>query len=325
MPRRPRVFVEGGAYHVYCRLTRREPVFADQEAARRFIEIVREVKLQDRFTVFAWCVMPTHYNIALRTGEVPLWRSMRLIQGRFAQWHNTGRGVIGPVWQGRYKAKLLDDQRYLDQVIVYVHLNPVRAGLGLGYQLSGHRELVRRSRSPLVDVDDALLSFGQERRPAVAAYRRRMDAAARGEWGDEEPMRLPWWQRLAREEPPQPSAGRPFIDELGRSTAPERPALGAEELIRRGAEALEVEVAALVSPSRHRWVVRARDVICAVGAERYGVTVRDLAAALRRTSDQISRGIGRARRRRVRDPELAEATDKVDRYLSSVDEKTGRE
>ena len=72
MPRRPRVFLEGGAYHVYCRVTRREPIFADHEASARFVDLVREVKQQDRFTVFAWCVMPTHYHLALRAGEVPL-------------------------------------------------------------------------------------------------------------------------------------------------------------------------------------------------------------------------------------------------------------
>jgi REP element-mobilizing transposase RayT len=316
VPRRQRVFLEGGSYHVYCRLTRREAVFADSEAGGRFVEILREVKRQDRFTVLAWCVMPTHYHLALRTGEVPLWRSMRLIQGRFAQWHNRAKGVIGPVWQGRYKAKLVDDPRYLDEVILYIHLNPTRAGLGLGYRLCGHRELVGRSRSPLLDVDDALLGFGEGREAALATYRQAIAAGRRDDGQDEEPVGLPWWRKRAGDEPLHPAADRPFVDEQGRSSAPERPELDAALLVRRAAVVLKVELAALVSPSRERSVVRARDLVCGVGAERYGVKVRDLAAALRRTADQVSRGIGRARRRRVSDGGFAQDVERLDRALS---------
>jgi len=315
MPRRPRVFLEGGTYHVYCRVTRREPVFADREAAERFLEIVREVKRQDRFTVFAWCVMPTHYHLALRTGEVPLWRSMRLIQGRFAQWHNRVRRVIGPVWQGRYKAKLVDDPGYLDEVTLYIHLNPVRAGLGLGYRHCGHRELVTRSRSPLVDVDDALLGFGEERQAALGAYRRAIEAAGQGNWPDDEPVRLPWWRKLAGDEPLQPSTGRPYVDVLGRSTALERPVLDVGQLVERAASILGMEPGALASASRERQVVRARDLVCTVAAERYGLKVGDLGVVLGRTADQISRGIGRARRRRVADAAFGNDLERLDQAV----------
>jgi putative transposase len=242
---------------------------------------------------------------------------MRMIQGRFAQRHNRARGAIGPVWQGRYKAKLVDDPRYLDEVILYIHLNPVRAGLGLGCRLCGHRELVGRSRSPLVDVDDALLGFGEERQAVVAAYRRAIEAAGQGRGVDDAPDRSPWWRRLAGDASLQPSTGRPYVDLLGRSTAPVRPVLDAGQLVRRAASILGVEPGALVSPSRARLVVRARDLVSAVGAERSGVKVRDLAVVLGRTADQVSRGIGRARRRRVADAAFADDLESLGRTVTA--------
>ena len=88
MPRRPRVFVDGAIYHVYCRFAHGARVFASPEEAERFLSIVREVKRTDGLSILAWCLMPTHYHLAVRTGRLPLWRSLRVIQGRFAVAHN---------------------------------------------------------------------------------------------------------------------------------------------------------------------------------------------------------------------------------------------
>ena len=64
MPRAPRVFVEGGIYHVYNRVTRGERVFAEDGEAQRFVELMREIKKRDGLVVLAWCVMSNHYLCA---------------------------------------------------------------------------------------------------------------------------------------------------------------------------------------------------------------------------------------------------------------------
>ena len=88
MARRPRVLVEGGVYHVYNRVASGEPVFGDPEEAIRFVEIVREVKARDGWTVFAWCVMSNHYHLALRTSVVPLSRGLHHVQNIFSRGFN---------------------------------------------------------------------------------------------------------------------------------------------------------------------------------------------------------------------------------------------
>ncbi|MFV1980405.1 MAG: transposase [Rhodothermia bacterium] len=60
MGRAPRIFIEGGVYHVYNRVARGVRVFGEDEEADRFIGLLREVKDRDELTVFAWCVMTTH-------------------------------------------------------------------------------------------------------------------------------------------------------------------------------------------------------------------------------------------------------------------------
>ena len=162
MPRRPRELIEGGVYHVYNRVASGEEVFSDPEEAIRFVELLAKVKARDGWTVFAWCVMTNHYHLALRTSAIPLSRGMHHVQCEFSRGFNRRAGRTGGLWQSRYQAKLVDEQRYLSQLGLYVHLNAVRAGAvkrPAEHVFSGHREIVKRVRSPLVDIDDTLLCF----------------------------------------------------------------------------------------------------------------------------------------------------------------------
>ncbi len=173
MPRRARVFVAGATYHVYCRTARGEAAFAEPAEAGALVEVIREVKREHGLSVLAWCVMATHYHLAVRTDRQPLWRSMRLVQGRFARRHNRRQRTFGPFWQGRYKAIVVADERYLRQLLAYIHLNPVVAGAvsdPARYRWSGHRELLGRVGQPLVDAEEALVLFGARREAARSAY-----------------------------------------------------------------------------------------------------------------------------------------------------------
>jgi len=135
--------------------------------------LLREVKERDGLVVFAWALMSNHFHIALRTGEVPLARSMKSLQQRVTRGYNVRHRVFGPLWQGRYRAKLVEDQRYLDGLLAYIHLNPVSAGVvddPAEYRWSGHREIVGRTRNPITDVDEVLMQFGKTRRSARRSY-----------------------------------------------------------------------------------------------------------------------------------------------------------
>ena len=232
MPGRPRVFVAGASNHVYCRVARGERVCADPREAAALVGVIREVVREHGLSVLAWCVMPTHYHLAVRAGGLPLWRSMRLIQGRFARLHKRRRRVLGPFWQGRYKAIVVPDERYLQQLIAYIHLNPVTAKVvrdPAAYRWSGHRELLGKSADPLVDIDEALVLFGKQRAAARRAYVRTLRGERREEWIDERPGRLPWWRQGEEAEAPITlEEGKPRLDALGASTSPRRARWGVD-------------------------------------------------------------------------------------------------
>ncbi len=300
MPRRPRVFVDGATYHVYCRTSRSEPVFRRPEEDREFIRILAEIKRQDSLAVLAWCLMPSHYHLVVRTGSVPLWRSMRLVQGRFAKSFNRRRAVCGSVWQGRYKAKLIVGERYLQQAIVYVHLNPVAAKLARSpgaFRWSGHRELEARGADGLLDVDEMLAAFGGTRLEASGSYMQAVRGAAAAPWRSLGPGRLPWWTNSRAEGELELPSGRPRLDALGASSASRSSARIGDVFI-AAAALLGTTREELLAPRFGREQTRAREALTLVAGEQFGFRVKDLARQFGRTSGVVSRwGTAAAQRR----------------------------
>jgi putative transposase len=159
MPRRPRVFVEGGIYHVYNPFARGSELFSEPEEANAFLEILRKARDRDGLRIYAWTLMSNHHHMAVRAGPVSLSRTMGYVQARFGQGYNRRHSSSGPRWQSRYKAKLLESPEYFDRLIAYIHLNPVVAGLvddPTNHAFCGHRELLGRARDPLTDVTGVL-------------------------------------------------------------------------------------------------------------------------------------------------------------------------
>jgi putative transposase len=306
VPRAPRYFVDGAFYHVYGRIARGEMVFSDRGEATRFVEVIREVRKRDGLTVIAWCVMGNHYHLALRTASVPLWRSIRLVQWRFAREHNRRRRQLGPVWQGRYQVRMVGEGRYLLQLIAYIHLNPVSAGLvkdPSAYRWSGHRELLGKGQQPLVDVDATLALFGKQRAAARRAYVRMLRGEREQPWVGERPGRLPWWGRVDDEAVDgsawdvTPSAG-------AGARAQRATVRDVNAFIRRASECVGVSADVLGSRGKAPATARAREVIAIVGVERFGLKVKDLAARLAKNPGSVSRWIVRAAQRRDEEKEF---------------------
>jgi len=322
MPRARRVFFDGAVYHVYNRLARGERVFADGDKAAVFVDLLREVMQRDGVTVFAWAVLPNHYHLAVRSGVVPLARTMKTLQWRMTRRVNKASRVHGPLWQGRYRAKLVQDQRYLDRLLAYIHLNPVTARLVEDpekYQWSGHRDIQGLRRNPIVDVDEVLRLFGNTRQGARRAYTKAIRGARDAEWIGEQPGHLPWW-RLGR--PPSSeledpaAAGQAKREEDARRRMRERPRLETEELVGMAAEAIGIDVEELKGRSKRGEVSRARELLAVLGVERYGMRVKDLAEVLDKHPVTVTGWVMRGVRRRAEDAETAARLEALDLRLS---------
>jgi REP element-mobilizing transposase RayT len=321
MPRPERVFFDGAMYHVYNRVARGQPVLEDGGEAERFVELLREVVERDGLTVFAWCVMSHHYHLAVRTGSITLDRPMKSLQQRYSHQFNATNRFFGPLWQGRYRAKLIDDQSYFDQLLVYIHLNPVAAGLvsdPYEYRWSGHREIVGRTSAPIVDVDEVLQLFGRTRRSARARYVRAVKGAVAEEWIGEAPGKLPWW-RLGR--PPAKELEDPIATvraKRGREVSvglADRPRMSVNAFLEKGADWLEVEMEDLAGRGQRQEVVRARELLATLAVERYGFQVKALAETLGKHavtgSVWVRRGVQRCRE----DPAFRAKYERLDKAL----------
>lgn len=323
MSRPPRVFVEGGFFHVYNRTGRGVHAFAEAGEADAFVELLREVTKRDELTVFAWCLMSNHYHLAVKTGTVSLDRPIRSLQQRATRRFNVRTRTFGPMWQGRYRAKMINDQRYLDQLLIYIHLNPVQAGIvddPAHYEWSGHNELLGRVKAPIVDVDEVLRVFGTSRRSARAAYVRRLKGAVTETWIGEQPGRLPWW-RLGRppkgeeDDPEDAVRERRQREDLG----PEwRPQVAVTDLVQVCAGRLEIDLDDLRSRRKTQDVVRARELIALVGIERYRLRVKDLARVLGKTPDGMTQALARAVLRRTNDQNCRRRLDELDREVAEA-------
>lgn len=317
MPRANRILVEGGLYHVYNRLGRGEQYFGQEEEASKFVSLLREVVVRDDLTVYAWCLMSNHYHLAVRTGAVPLDRPMKTLQQRVTRGINVRHRVFGPMWQGRYRCKVVDDQRYLDQLLIYIHLNPLKAGLAddpAEYRWSGHHELLGAAKNSIVDVDEVLRVFGKSRRSARASYVRRLKGSLEEEWIGEEPGRLPWW-KLGR--PPKGEDDDPETAIRERRSKKEmgpewRRSYEAGEFVGRGAEILGLTVDDLASVGRSAFLVQARELLLVIGVERYGLKVTELAREFRKTPNGMSQALARAVRRRAEDGEYLKQINRLD-------------
>jgi REP element-mobilizing transposase RayT len=317
MPRRPRELVEGAVYHVYNRLAHGVEALGRRKAAERFVATIERARDRDGLTILAWCVMSNHYHLALRTGAVPLSRTMGFVQARFGQDHNRRAGESGPLWATRYKAKLVRDERYLARLVAYVHLNPVAAGIVADparYSLCGHGELLGMQPQRLVDVEGTLALFGDSGTAARRAYLRLLKGERESAWVGDEPGRLPWWSR-ERDAPISAPPVGPLLDPLGRSGR-ERQRLDAHELIRRACSALAVDPELITSTRRDRQAATARYLVGGLAIERWRIRAGELAAAVGRRPEVVSRWAARAGGLRQRDEAFRRTYEELDATLA---------
>jgi hypothetical protein len=211
---------------------------------------------------------------------------------------------------------LVESQRYLERLIFYIHLNPVRAGLvenPMEYVFCGHRELLGKVRDPLLNVDDALLSFGTTTKSARRTYLKRLNAALAEEERAEVSERLPWW---TPERDLNPASGRAFVDELGRSTGLEREILDAADFVELACSGLGIVTESLSGNLKDRKTMTLRQLVATVGIERWNQRAGKLGGILGKHPDVVSRWARAGAERRSSDHEFAEGLDQLDATLA---------
>ena len=156
MGRSPRIEFKGAVYHVMSRGNRREAVFLDDKDCGVFVDALDEVCGRTGWLIHAFVLMGNHYHLLLETPEANLVDGMRWLQGTYTKRFNGRHKQWGHLFQGRYKALLVDGaDEYFGTVSDYIHLNPARAksfdlagGRLADYKWSSFPLYLRPSRRP---------------------------------------------------------------------------------------------------------------------------------------------------------------------------------
>lgn len=169
MARKPRIHYPGALYHVMLRGNGGMDIFGDDRDRYRFFLFLNEGIERFGYRVYAYCLMDNHIHLAVQVSEQPLSRAMQNLSFRYTRWVNWRNKRTGHLFQGRYKAILVEAEEYLLQLIAYLHLNPVRAGMvedPLAYRWSSHRAYMGQELLPCLSSDPILARFSKKPAPA---------------------------------------------------------------------------------------------------------------------------------------------------------------
>ena len=175
MARKPRLHVPGGLYHVILRGNARQDIFLSPPDRHAFYELMAQGVARFGYRVHAFCLMTNHLHLALQAGDQSLSAGMQNLAFRYTRYLNARLKRGGHLFEGRFKAYLVDRDRYGLALVRYIHLNPVRARMvkqPSAYAYSSHRAYLGREALPWLTTDWVLGQFGARASSARLRYAR---------------------------------------------------------------------------------------------------------------------------------------------------------
>ena len=157
MPRKVREEVAGGVFHVYARGNGKADIYVDDGDRQAYLQLLAAVVARFRWSCLAYCLMPNHVHLLVRTAEPNLGRGMQQLHGRYAQGFNRRHDRVGHVFQGRYGARTVASDEHLATAVAYVATNPVAAGLvdePDAWPWGSHRAIARGSVPAWLAADE---------------------------------------------------------------------------------------------------------------------------------------------------------------------------
>ncbi len=281
MPRHPRIHAPGLLYHLMVRGNNGQPTFLDQTDYDGFLKALRTTRGRYPFRLYAYALMPNHVHLLVEVGATPTGKLMQALLTAYVRAFNRRHRRRGHLFQGRYKAIVCDRDSYLLELVRYIHLNPVRAGLvqrPSEWAWSGHGEYLGRHRRGLLDPGPVMEQLESPVR-YEAFVREGRSGGYRAEWhpGESAPFlgTTAFVKQVLKEPGPlEPSRRRPL------------PVLWREAAKRAG-----VSPEALRHGGRTRRVVEARDRFIQQAVWEAGIRASAVAAFLGCHPSNITRAL----------------------------------
>ena len=170
-------------HHLIARGIGKRKIFDDDLDRNLFLERLGTILVETQTLCYAWALIPNHFHLLIRTGKVPVSTVMRRLLTGHAVTYNRRHRRWGHLFQDRYKSILCDEDPYFLELVRYIHLNPLRAGIVKeisqldAYPFCGHSFVMGKFSNEWQDVKAVLQAFGSR---AISASRCYGDFVAQG-------------------------------------------------------------------------------------------------------------------------------------------------
>ena len=176
MARPLRIEFSGALYHITSRGNARQRIYSDDSDRANFLEYLSHCCQRHDWLCHSYCLMTNHYHLLIETNNSTLSRGMKYLNGSYTQSYNRRHARVGHLFQGRYKAILVEKDAYLLELSRYIVLNPVRAKMtrtAKDWSWSSYRAAVGLAEKPqFLTTDWILAGFGSDRQTAQKSYGR---------------------------------------------------------------------------------------------------------------------------------------------------------
>jgi len=284
MPRKPRIHLPGGIYHVILRGNSRQPIFFSDLDRRRWMRLVATGIDRYRCRIHAFCWMTNHIHMAVQVSDLPLGLLIGWVASQHAKATNKRLNKSGHLFERRYRGIPVGRDNYLLQLIRYIHRNPVAARIVDSperYPWSSHRAYLGYRRPALLTTDWVLDQFGKNRGQAIAAYRDFMAEE------DQAPMTL----FAGNANDAQLTSDDGFLESIDNLAADNRERPSLTQLIEEFCRLHDITETELASPRRTRRNANLRAEIALAAQQQRIASLHEVAERFNRSDSSLCHAI----------------------------------
>jgi putative transposase len=312
MARKPRIHVPQGLYHVIARGNDRQVLFRDGKDYGEYLARLGAGLRRHDIRCQAYCLMPNHVHLLLEPATTPVSRLLQGVQGAFAQYLNRRYRRVGHRFQDRFRAILCEKNNYLLELVRYLHLNPVRAGLTRTpekWPWSSHRAYLGSPAEEVpIDSSDILGQFHGDTLKARRAFARFVREGLA--MGHRQEFYEVWEQRVLGDQP--------FAEEVltPQAQAQDRPiVVPVEYILTTVAEELGIPAHQISTASRARGPAHARAVVAYLARDLSHLSLTIIGRAVHRDPVTLSHAVRRLERALDQAPQLRHQVDRIAQRL----------
>lgn len=320
MPRQARIDAPGALQHIIVRGIERKRIFFDNQDRNNFVDRLGTVLSESAARCYAWALIPNHFHLLLRSGNISISTVMRRLLTGYAQSINRRHRRHGQLFQNRYKSILCQQEPYLLELVRYIHLNPLRAGVVSDYKAlgkfaySGHAAILGQNPQSFQDVDTILGLFAKNRSVARKKYStfvqkgishgHRPDLIggglirSAGGWSAVKGLRrtnarLKGDERILGDKAFVDAVLQAAEEQLEHKYRLAASGIDFEKVVARVAEVFDIKANQVLAAGKHPPTVKARSVLCYWAVRELGMNGTDVAAKLGCSQSSVSKSAKR--------------------------------